>query len=317
MRSTFLFLCAVQALSLRAAEKIPVVLSTDVGNEVDDQWAIVYLLTQPRFDVKGLLSAHAPTLSPPAGKTAYRILRSVVEDHLNMTEHPPLVEGASVPLEDTRTPVPSPAADFLLRISKDYSSERRLNVLAIGAITDVASAILRDPSITNRIRVLNMGSQAWPDGGAEFNVANDVHALQVVLASGVPLTVGSGDVCKKDLSLSLDQARGMVAGRGPVGEWLWTEFEAWYYRHVKPMRKNDFSKPWVIWDTIVLAHLLDMTTSEEYARPVMRDDMKFEHPATREKITWITSVDSKKMWADFLARLDEYQSTHTVPPYLR
>ena len=160
MRLTALLLCVLQALSLAAAaERIPVVLSTDVGNEVDDQWAIVYLLTQPRFDVKGLLSAHAPTLSPPAGRTAYRILRSVVEEHLAMRDHPPLLEGASEPLEDIRTPVASPAVDFLLRASKDYSPDRRLNVLAIGAITDVASAILRDPSITSRIRVLNMGSR--------------------------------------------------------------------------------------------------------------------------------------------------------------
>ena len=47
--------------------RIPVVLSTDVGNEIDDQWAIVYLLLTPRFDVKGIMSAHAPSISPPAG----------------------------------------------------------------------------------------------------------------------------------------------------------------------------------------------------------------------------------------------------------
>lgn len=295
-----------------AQERIPVVLSTDVGNEIDDQWAIVYLLTQPRFDVKGLMSAHAPTLVPPAGHTSYRILRSVVEEHLNMRAHPPLVEGASDPLVDARTPASSPAVDFLLKVSKDYSEIRRLNVLTIGAVTDVASAILRDPAIVNRIRVIDMGFQNWPAGGAEFNIANDVKGMQVVLASGVPLVVGSGDVCKKDLSLSLDQARTMVAGRGPIGEWLWDEFQAWYYRFVKPIRKNDFSKPWVIWDTITLAYLLDLTTSVEYDRPMLRDDMQLEHPATQRKITWITSVDSKRMWADFLARLDAYQATHKV-----
>jgi purine nucleosidase len=301
-------------LPLMAAERIPVVLSTDVGNEVDDQWAIVYLLTQPRFDVKGLMSAHAPSLSPPAGRTAYRILRNVVEERLNMREHPPLFEGASVPLEDIRTPVASPAVEFLLRFSKDYTADRRLNVLAIGAITDVASAILRDPSITSRIRVIDMGFQGWPAGGAEFNIENDVKAMQVVLRSGVPMVVGPGDVCRRDLSLSLDQARSMVGGRGPVGEWLWEEFEAWYYRHVKPIRKNDFSKPWVIWDTITLAYLLDMTKSEEYARPVLRDDMNFEHPETSGKIVWITSVDSGRMWKDFLERLDAYQATHAILP---
>lgn len=68
------------------------------------------------------------------------------------------------------------------------------------------------------------------------------------------------------------------------------------------------------WDTIVLAHLLDMTQSQEYPRPVLRDDMSFEHPATSEKITWITSVDSRRMWADFLERLDTYQDTHAIPP---
>lgn len=57
-----MWLTLLFALSLAARERIPVVLSTDVGNEIDDQWALVYLLTQPRFDVKGLLSAHAPTL---------------------------------------------------------------------------------------------------------------------------------------------------------------------------------------------------------------------------------------------------------------
>jgi purine nucleosidase len=304
--------CAWACSAALAQERIPVVLSTDVGNEIDDQWAIVYLLTQPRFDVKGLMSAHAPTLSPPAGRTSYRILRTVVEEHLNLREHPPLVEGASEPLVDTRTPASSPAVDFLLEVSKGYGENRRLNVLTIGAVTDVASAILRDPAIVNRIRVIDMGFQNWPAGGAEFNIANDVKGMQVVLASGVPLVVGSGDVCKKDLSLSLDQARGMVAGRGPIGEWLWDEFQAWYYRFVKPIRKNDFSKPWVIWDTITLAYLLDLTTFVEYDRPVLRDDMQLDHPATARKITWITSVDSKRMWEDFLARLDAYQATHAV-----
>ena len=314
-RLILLLLCASLPWCGSAADdKIPVVLSTDVGNEVDDQWAIVYLLLQPRFDVRGVLSAHAPSISPPAGRTSHAILRDVVENRLGMRVHPPLVEGASDPLKDTTTPVRSPAADFLIRVSRSFSESQRLNVLAIGAVTDVASAILIDPSITRRIRVLNMGFRAWPQGGDEFNIANDVKAMQVVLDSGVPLVTGSGDVCRKHLALSLDRARSMVAGRGPVGEWLWTEFVAWYYRMVKPLRKDDFSKPWIIWDNIVLAHLLGMTTAEDYPRPKLGDDMIFQSRATEQKITWITSVDSDRMWEDFLRLLDEYQATHAVAP---
>jgi len=293
---------------------IPVVLSTDVGNEVDDQWAIVYLLLQPSFDVKGILSAHAPSISPPAGKVSLGILRSVVEDRMGMQTHPPLIEGASLPLVSRTQPQSSPGVDFLIQVSKGYSEANRLQVLNIGAITDVASAILKDPTITRRIRVLNMGFNNATQGGNEFNIANDPIAMQVVLDSDVPLVTGPGDVCRRDLALSLDQAKSMVAGRGPIGEWLWTEFLAWYYRHVKPLRKDDFTKPWMIWDNIVLAHLLGMTESREDVRPSMNSAMSFEAPTNpSRRITWITRVDSRRLWADFLSRLDLYQATHALP----
>src|SRR5215831_11353859 len=122
--------------------RIPVVLSTDVGNEVDDQWAVTYLLLQPRFQVLGVMSAQAPSLTAPAGHTSYRILVDVVEHRLGMSKHPPLIEGGSVPLVNEQTPQPSQAVTFLIEISRRFSSHDRLTVLMIGAATDVASAIL-------------------------------------------------------------------------------------------------------------------------------------------------------------------------------
>src|SRR5450432_2856473 len=94
--------------------RIPVVLSTDVGNEIDDQWAITYLLLQPRFDVLGIMSAQAPTITAPAGHTSYRILVDVVENRLGMRTHPPLIEGGNQPLENAKTPRSSPAVNFLI-----------------------------------------------------------------------------------------------------------------------------------------------------------------------------------------------------------
>ena len=104
----------------------------------------------------------------------------------------------------------------------------------------------------------------------------------------------------------------MIASRGPVGEWLWEEFEAWYYRFVKPMRKDDFSRTKVIWDVVVLAYVTGMTTQVTYSRPKLNDDASFGHPETKKTITWITSIDDNRMWKDFLEKLDAYQSTHAV-----
>jgi purine nucleosidase len=291
--------------------RIPVILSTDVGNEIDDQWAITYLLLQPRFEVLGVMSAHAPTISAPAGQTSYRILVDVVENRLGMSTHPPLVEGGSLPLENAKTPRMSPAVRFLLETSSRFTRDNRLTVLMIGAATDVASAILTDPSIVDRVRVIQMG---FPDekGGDEFNIANDVHAVQAILDSKVPLVIGPGNVCRASLSLSLDQARAMLATRGAIGAWLWEEYQAWYYRAVKPLRVDDFSKPWVIWDDITLAYVLGMTKQHTLPRPSMRDDMTFAQGNTDRTVTWITDVDEERLWADFLSLVDAYQRTHAV-----
>ena len=292
-------------------ERIPVILSTDIGNEIDDQWAVAYLLLQPRFEVLGVMSAHAPTITAPAGHTSYRILLDVVENRLGMREHPPLVEGGSYPLDNQTTPRNSPAAMFLIQKSKRFSATHRLTVLTIGAATDVASAILIDPSIVERIQIVQMGFTN-EQGGQEFNIANDVHAVQAILNSSVPLVIGPGDVCRQSLSLTFDQAKSLLAHHGPIGDWLWEEYQAWYFRVVKPMRVNDFSKPWVIWDDITLASVLNMTTQHTSPRPRMRDDMTFERIETNKVVTWITDVDEEKMWKDFFTLVDNYQRRHKI-----
>ncbi len=286
--------------------RISVVLSTDVGNEIDDQWTITYLLLQPRLKVLGVMSAHAPSLPAPAGHASYRILVDVVEKRIGMKRHPPLIEGGSDPLDNAKTPRSSPAVKFLIETSRRFSKEKRLTVLMIGAATDVASAILTDPTIVDRIRVIQMGFHD-EQGGDEFNIANDVHAVQAILDSNVPLVIGPGKVCRASLSLTLDQARALIATHGAIGGWLWEEFEAYYYRSVKPLRVKDFSKPWVIWDNITLAYVLGMTAQHTLPRPRMRDDMTFEEVKTDRTITWITDVDEQRMWADFLRLVDDYQ----------
>jgi inosine-uridine nucleoside N-ribohydrolase len=297
---------------LAAGQRIPVILSTDIGNEIDDQWMVVYALTSPELDVLGIVSAHAPMLSPPAGRTSYRILVDVVENRLGMNEHPPLFAGASQPLRDAQTPRPNAGVDFIIAASKSFSKGNRLNVLATGAVTDVASALLEDPAMADRIQIVNMGFRDWPNGEDDFNILNDVTAMQVILGSGTPLVVGSARVCREHLGLTVDQARQMIGDRGPVGEWLWEEFQAFYYRFEKPMRKNDLTKPKVIWDIVVVAYILGMTSTEIHPRPIMKDDATFEHVPTKNTITWITKIEERRLWADFLDKLDRYQRSHAV-----
>lgn len=311
--SRTLLLVAITLLTGTAAwSKAAVILSTDVGNEIDDQWAIAYMLVNPAFDVLGIVSAHAPSLPAPSAHATYEVLKDEVERRLGMSTHPPLFEGSSLPLADTKTPRPNSGVDFIVETSKRFSKDHRLAVLTIGAATDVASAILQDSSITDRISVVAMGFKNLSAGGKEYNVENDPKAWQVILDSDVPVTIGSGDVCQRDLALSFDGAKKLISGHGPVGAWLWTDYQAWYFRFVKPLRVDDFSKPWVIWDTVVLAYEQGMTTQKTVSRPRLADNLSFEQVKTDKTMNWVTSIDSTAMWADFVAKLDQYERTHAL-----
>ena len=294
--------------------KTAVILSTDVGNEIDDQWAIAYMLVNPTFDVLGIVSAHAPSLPAPSAHATYEVLKDEVERRLGMTIHPPLFEGSSLPLADRKTPRPNSGVNFIVETSKRFSKENRLAVLTIGAATDVASAILEDPGIVERISVVAMGFRNLTEAGKEYNVENDPKAWQVILDADVPVTIGSGDVCQRDLALSFEGAKKLVSGHGPVGAWLWNEYQAWYFRFVKPLRIDDFSKPWVIWDIVTLAYEQGMTTKKTIERPRLADDLSFQPVKTDKTITWVTSIDSGRMWTDFLAKLDDYERTHAISP---
>jgi hypothetical protein len=120
-------------------------------------------------------------------------------------------------------------------------------------------------------------------------------------------------VCRASLSLTFDQAKNMLSNRGSIGGWLWEEYQAWYFRVVKPLRVNDFSKSWVIWDNITIAYLLGLTTHHTKPRHRLRDNMTFEAVNTDRVVTWVTDVDEQKMWSDFLGLIDRYQRTHNIP----
>lgn len=295
-----------------AFARTPVVLSTDIGNEIDDQWAIAYLLLNPNFQVLGLISAHAPSIPDPSGYNSYLLLRDEVENRLHMTVHPPILPGSDLPLQNAGTPRMNDAVHFLIETSQSYSEEHRLTVLVIGAATDAASAILVDPSIANRIRIVAMGFKNENDA-REYNVQNDAAAWQAILNSNVPVVIGSGDVCQRDLAMHFDQAKRMLAEDGPIGSWLWKEYDDWYFRNVKPLRKDDFSKPWVIWDIITVAYLEGMTTQEQKPRPELADDLTLHSRPAKGTVTWITGVDSGRLWTSFQDRMREYLRTHSVP----
>ena len=152
----------------RPEGQIDVVLDTDTYNEIDDQYALAFLVkSAPRLRLVGIHAApfYAPEFNhksenPEDGmeKSYEEILRV-----LRLMEREDLIplaqKGSREYMKSETEPVESPAAHRLVELAMEHSEEKPLYVLAIGAITNVASALLMEPEIKNRMVLVWLGGE--------------------------------------------------------------------------------------------------------------------------------------------------------------
>jgi purine nucleosidase len=281
-----------------------VIVTTDCGADIDDQFAIAYLSLIPEIHIKAIVTTHAPTL-PKQAETSAECVKDVLQ-RLAAGISPPVFAGSNLALA-TRAPLGNDGVDFIVKAARGHSSQNRLVIVTLGATTDVASAFLTDPKLEDRVEILTMGFDSWPKGGDPWNIKNDPLAYQVILGSAAPITIGSTDVTHKYLELSDTEAAKMLSGHGPFAEWLNGMFQDWITKQSDLVAQVVRPGHWVIWDAVVAAHLLGFTTVETYPRPSLNlPNLEFGYfgKTPVNTLNWITSIDEKKMWPDFVGRLD-------------
>lgn len=173
---------------------VDLVIDSDTYNEIDDQFAISYALHAPeKLRVKALYAApftNERSTGPADGmeKSYQEILKLLSLS--GKTGCCPAFKGSDRYLPDEHTPVLSEAASDLIHRAGRYSRENPLYVVSIGAITNIASALLMKPEIAAGIVVVWLGGNAlhWPDN-KEFNCMQDVAAARIVFDSGAPLVL--------------------------------------------------------------------------------------------------------------------------------
>src|SRR5262249_12510401 len=137
--------------------------------------------------------------------------------------------GSSCPLSDCSTPHLNAGVEFLVDQSRSFTAEEPLTVLGIGAVTDIASALIFDPTMQDRIEIVAMGFQSLEAGGDEWNVKNDARAWQVLLNSSAKITIGDAAVCKRHLMMTAPQACELFEDCGKAGQYLITLISDWLH----------------------------------------------------------------------------------------
>jgi hypothetical protein len=179
---------------LRRLEKpigpVDVVIDTDTYNEIDDQFALAFLINSgEKLNLKGIHAApffNKRSAGPADGmEKSYHEIMNILT-LMKRTDLKALVRrGSGGYLPSETGPVDSAAARGLADLAMGYSAEKPLYVIAIGAITNVASSLLLRPEITERLVIVWLGGHAreWPHT-REFNMMQDVAAARVVFNSG-------------------------------------------------------------------------------------------------------------------------------------
>lgn len=182
----------------RPKGKVDVVLDTDAFNEVDDQFALAYLVQS--YDVANLQAVYAApffnhhSISAEDGMNkSYQEIKHVFRLlGLNENEYP-VYKGCKRFLVDEESAVNSEAVRDLIARARLHTKDSPLYVIGIAAATNIASAILLAPDICDNIFVIWLGGMGfdWHDNNS-FNAKQDIAAARVLLSAEVPLVLLPG-----------------------------------------------------------------------------------------------------------------------------
>ena len=293
----------------RPAGPVDVVLDTDTYNEIDDQYALAYLvLSADKLNLKAIYAApffNSKASSPADGmEKSYQEIKNIAhllrrDDLMDCT-----YRGSEDYLTDEETPQESDAARDLARRAMQYTSDNPLYVIAIGAITNVASALLINPEIRDRIVVVWLGGHAlhWPDN-YEFNLKQDVAAARVVLGCGAAVVLVPCNGVVSAFATSEPELREHIKGRNELCDYLYSYTTQFVNAYTK---ERCWAKQ--IWDVTAVGWLLD----EKYMRdqliasPIPEYDHRWGFDQRRHLIRYVYHINRDKLFEDLFNKLTSF-----------
>ena len=287
---------------------VDVILDTDTYNEVDDQYAMAYLLhSLDRVNLVGITAVpffNKMSVSPQDGmEKSYDEIMNILtldkKEYLKSIVH----RGASEYLPDEKTYVDCAAARFIADTAKKYSPEKPLYVVAIGAGTNLASAILMEPEAIKENTVivwLSGHAKEWPDT-AEFNMKQDIAAARVIFGCGAPLVqlpcmgvVSAFTTTKHELIHWLE-------GKSSLAEYL--------LHRVIDKYPNETAWSRCLWDVTAVAWLFNegerFMKSYLIPSPIPQYDFHYSFDPARHPIRYVYHIKRDPLFTELFTKIAE------------
>lgn len=310
----FLISCNTTETKEEANQKIFVIFDTDANNELDDQHAMAYLFSNmDYFDIKAITVNATRNGGDIKGHydEAERIMQL-----FNVRQEIPLIIGANKSYDEIKDSISNStfdgyeAVDFIIDEAKK-PSDHKLVVIAVGKLTNLALALLKDPSITDKIRLVWLGAN-YPEPG-EYNLVNDIPSMNYVLETNVDfemVTVRYGKPSGTDaVKATKAEIDAKMPGLGPkisipiigrhggefdnFGDYAVNLFTHIDYHGDPPAR--------ALFDMAAVAIVKNPNWAQsiQIPCPTMTDEVWIDQPENKRKITVWQNFEKEKIMADF------------------
>lgn len=286
---------------LKSTKKINVILDTDTYNECDDQFALAYMIkSQDIFNIEAI------TIAPFSHKI--KNVNSKDSQDLSYNEVLKVCKWLNF---DTLNKVFKGSTDYLQngydknnqaidKIIEVALKNEKTYIMSIGAITNIALAIKKEPKIINKIEVIWLGGHSLlQNNNLEYNFKQDIEAVRFVFSSKVKLTIIPCKNVASNLKTSIYELNHYLKNKNELCNYLIDRFYNDGYHGVQERR--------VIWDISVIAYMINKEwfTYEDISCPNINEDTSYETTTNNHKITMVNYIDVDKVYSDLFKKLGE------------
>ena len=286
---SFVFLLAILSFScLFSQTRLNVIIDADTGNEVDDPFALARALLYPEWNILSLNAAHWQTSHwavEQSMENSHR-LNQVILGYMGRNDIKTR-RGAADRLYDWGDLIQHSAAAYeIVKQAKAVAPGEKLTVIALGALTNVASAILLAPEIEPLLELHWLGTTYDFESAIlrtnDFNCVMDISALDYILFSDVELHITPINVAW-NLEFDLAEVKQELEGLDPLCNFLIRRWED----HLDGGKKKR-----VIWDLALITGMIHPEWVKKEKITTSRDN-------GNKEIYMVRTFDSEKIRTDF------------------
>jgi purine nucleosidase len=312
-----------------APPRLRLITDNDYSGDPDGLVQLAHHVLSPSCDIRGIIGSHVRPddgfdRSGKSGENA-AVQAQRVLDALGVGDKIPVVAGSNVAMTDPRTPIQNAATDLIIKEALRDDTDLPLYVVCGGSLTALASALLLEPKISDRLTAIWIGGVEYPTIGVvppgapdvEYNLREDIAAAQMVFNTAtVPFWQVPRSTYRQALASNAEFLR-RVAPHGEIGEMLTEEIA----NVVRMTASHNFligetyiygDSPLVLLTALQSSFEPDPSSSHyvELPAPGIREDGTTDFEVEGRTIRIYTIIDVRLMFEDFYSKLELWAADH-------